>query len=112
MFDTTKYYWTYAVTHHAEGIAKAEIPEGHGAAHDLIFVSMLHGAEGGLSVKSFGVSAGGPPLQPIAFFTAWAVMALTLAETLPEGSWQQLVALAAHHSVRTAVLNCVKSADA
>lgn len=94
--DTSKYYITYKIDSHPEGLSAEEVlkdPE-TGGAHDVLLVSMMHQPDGGLSVIQVDRSHDGTPLAPLEVFKAIVVIMPSLTEELPDGSWQRFVAQA------------------
>lgn len=92
--DTSRYYVTYKIDFHKEGLSADEVkamPE-TGGTHDFLLVSMMHQPGGGLSVMSVSRSHDGTKLTPLEIFKAISVLMPGLAEELPEGSWQKFVA--------------------
>jgi hypothetical protein len=92
--DTDRYYITYRIEHHPEGLTREQVMElskdGElGATHDLAFFSMMHTEDGGLSVLEVGRSHDGTELQPLEIFKALVVFMPGLAEQLPKDSWQR-----------------------
>ena len=93
--DTSKYYVTYRVETHPEGLTKEQVKEMDppaGGTHDFLLFSMIHTADGGLSVMPVSRSHSGGALTPMEIFTAICVLMPSLVPQLPENSWQRFAA--------------------
>ena len=89
------YYQTYTLDQHPEGLTREQVmmlDDGGqvGACHDLLFVSIMHQEDGGISYVVVGRAADNEALTPIDEFKVWAMMASRLANTLPEGFSREL----------------------
>lgn len=81
-----KYHVTYDAKMHPEGVAKEDIPAGHGACDELLIVSVIHDASGASSTLFSGHNGiKSAPADDAAWFHAWTLMAKNLSEskTLP-----------------------------
>ncbi len=103
--DTTKYYQTYRIDHHPEGLTREEVAERGdvGATHDVLLFSMMHQPDGGLSTLVVTRRHGGDPLTPEEEFKAWTLLAHRLTQILPKGGRRDLC-VATFEAVRAAVL--------
>lgn len=108
-----KYYVTYEVTPHPDGIEDDQIPEGHGAADHLVVHSILGtpGEKGSsLSVMPLSINgASGGRLASEQLFVIWALWAHSLMSELPPGGRRDLCE-GVHLAVSSAVLGGLASA--
>ena len=77
---TDKYYVTYTITPHLEGLSREEVEamdveegEARGASHDLLIFSMMHTSTGGLSTMISSLSHTGEELSDDELFKAWTL---------------------------------------
>lgn len=72
--DPAKYYVTWHIEHHPEGLTKEEVEamEGRSAAHDVVIFSRIH-TGGGLSTLVSSKHHTGRELGPNEYFQAWTL---------------------------------------
>jgi len=86
-FDPSKYYSTWQIEHHPEGLTREEVEalgEDRGASHDMIFFSMIHTADGGLSTLIDSRHHTGRELDPSEYFKAWTLLTALVRRKLVE----------------------------
>lgn len=89
-----KYHVTYRIDFHPEGLAKEQVPDGHGAADSALIASIVYGPDGSSHLALMSVDGRRPehePLDDIELFKIWSLMAreLALSEGLSAG-WRDL----------------------
>lgn len=88
-----KYYLTYDITVHKNGIEKEDLPEGCGACDAVFLATVLEEDNGSFSYAMQGVDgrSGGNKMQPLQLFQVWVKFAEYLSGALEKDSGFQLL---------------------
>jgi hypothetical protein len=105
----TRYYITYEVHHHPEGLTKQQVMAmgpNVGGTHKFLLWSIMDTPEGGssqMAVAVDGTKPDAPMLTDEEIFKQWTIMAKNLSERLPAGSRKDLTKMV-FETVQKAVL--------
>jgi hypothetical protein len=82
-----KFWLTYHIKHHEEGIQKDQVPDNHGASDALLVMSKLLNEIDSTEDYAFIALDGktGQNMTPQEVFKAWVVLANMLKDNLPDG---------------------------
>lgn len=106
MTEEKKYYITYEMNVHPEGLVKRDIPEGHGAADAVVILSMLYPPDGSFSLAV--PSLDGRTHRAVTdneLFKVWTLIASRLADSMTLSANKKEFARLVFEMVRTAILN-------
>lgn len=104
--EETRYYQTYLVEHHPEGLTAKEVGEIEGdvgACHDLLITSIMYEDNGGSSTVFISNTREGEAMTPDELFKVWSLFTKHVSEALPVGGRKALT-MAAFEAVREVVL--------